>query len=628
MALIPSMTLLAAAVVYLFRLYLQGMKELRPLLFGGAIGMAAGLFDTVFVIAGVKPLVWLQGMGVFVFLLSVFMTIIERTTRLYRELERYTFGIEDEVNRRTRELHATNIALSKANTAKSEFLAHMSHEIRTPLNCIMGFAQILEQNAKASDDRQHVRLILEESEHLMQLINHVLDFSRMEQGVLDLDDQPFDLLASVSRVLEGFSASARAKGLQIELLTGSGLPESVSGDVVRFQQILINIIGNAIKFTEHGFVRLEVSAAPAPSAANRRRLSFKVVDSGIGIPEDRLGTVLNSFEQADTSITRKFGGSGLGLSIARELVHLMGGEIDIQSRVGKGTTINYWIELPATDNRADKTLPMPSPNSLPKFAQPYTILVVEDYPTNMEVIRLFLENAGLRMAEATSGARALEVIAGGQPEVSLILMDLHMPDMDGFETTRRLRSMSGGGQIPVIALTADAFEQTRLNCLEAGMQAVLTKPVRYPDLLACLDQWILRKDAVPESAGATVPIATVPGPVAASPVDMAAMKDIFFDDLGVIDQLINGFIDSGVKLMDELARGIDSLDFTAIHLKSHALKGGALNICAPSLARAAESLERQAKAGDPNGLQEKHQCLVAEWQRLLGWCAGRERNKS
>jgi signal transduction histidine kinase/CheY-like chemotaxis protein/HPt (histidine-containing phosphotransfer) domain-containing protein len=627
LALIPSMAMVAAALVYLFRLHRDGMKELRPLLLGGTVAMVAGLYDTVYAIVGVKPLVWLQGMGIFVFLLSVFMTIIERINLLYRELEGYTFGIEDEVKRRTRELHATNIALSKANTTKSEFLAHMSHEIRTPLNCIMGFGQMLEQNAKSAEDRHNARLILEESEHLMQLINHVLDYSRMEQGALELDKKPFNLVESVTRVLEGFSAAAKAKGLQIELLTGHGLPEFVTGDVVRFQQILINILGNAIKFTERGFVRLEVNA-DKETAGYRRRLAFNVVDSGIGIPEDRLGTVFNSFEQADTSITRKFGGSGLGLSIARELILLMGGEIMVESRVGQGTSINYWIELPVSDIPAGSMATNSARKNIPKFEHPHTILVVEDYPTNMDVIRLFLANAGLRMVEATSGTQALEIISGGQVDVSLILMDLHMPELDGFETTRQLRKMAGGGRFPVIALTADAFEQTRLNCLQAGMQAVLTKPVRYLDLLACIDQWITRKDTLSPTFAETHPAVAFPGNEPAAPVDMGALNEVFFDDRAVINQLVDGFVNSGAELMLELANGMGNQDFSTIHLKAHALKGGALNICAPALAKAAESLEQHAKTGESAGLQEKHDSVVVEWRRLLGWSAGRNREKS
>jgi CheY-like chemotaxis protein/anti-sigma regulatory factor (Ser/Thr protein kinase) len=376
-------------------------------------------------------------------------------------------------------------AAEQANRAKDEFLANISHEVRTPLNGVMGMLQLIRAAAVSDEQRTHVDIAIQSSRNLLRVLNDVLDFSKIEAGKLDLFDEPFDLAGLMRQCVNLFRLQADEKGLAIEHRIDASARPCYIGDEGRIRQVLFNLLGNAIKFTDSGSVTLEAYALPhrEPGLA---RLFFSVTDTGAGIPDAKTDFIFDSFTQVDGSLSRKYQGVGLGLPIVKRLVRLMGGTIVVDSKVGAGTTIlfNVVVRVPGAD-----VCVRPAPEAAPARSVPLRVLLVEDERVNMLMARRLLEGMGHTVTCAENGEKCLEILRDQTFDV--ILMDIQMPVMNGMEVTRLIRTAGDfrhAARIPIVALTAHATRGDRDAALAAGMDDYISKPFEKDHLQATLQR--------------------------------------------------------------------------------------------------------------------------------------------
>ncbi|MBI2512541.1 MAG: response regulator [Opitutae bacterium] len=371
-----------------------------------------------------------------------------------------------------------------ANQAKSEFLATMSHEIRTPMNGVIGMLQLLGDSPLTAEQRLHVGVASKSADTLLHLLNDILDLSKIESGKIEFEEIEFAPGEVAEEVVALFSTRAAAKSIAIALETDPRVPPFVRGDPMRLRQVLLNLIGNAVKFTERGRVDVAVEAPRVERGFATVR--FRVRDTGIGIAPALLPRLFEKFTQGDSSTTRRYGGSGLGLAISQSLVRGMGGEIQVQSAPGRGSEFAFeitWSVVERSAPRAPDTAPADWPE---RFSG--RVLVVEDDWGNQRVIDLLLQRLGVEAQIVDNGAEAVARATDG--DWQLVLMDVHMPGMDGTEATRLIRERLAGRPLPIVALTASVRREDRERCVAAGMDDFLTKPVRQDDLRACFAKWL------------------------------------------------------------------------------------------------------------------------------------------
>lgn len=395
------------------------------------------------------------------------------------------------VAERTRELEETNQQLALATRAKSEFLAHMSHEIRTPMNGVLGALELLRGTPMDLRQRRLVKTAAASGESLMEILNDVLDHSKIEAGKLVLTAAPMSLHAVVASAAALFRANAETRQLSLALKLGEGVPDAVVGDAARLKQVLLNLLGNAVKFTETGGITLKVDRLVQAGVANLALLRFSVKDTGIGIPPHALEQVFQPFHQVDSTRSRLRGGTGLGLAICQRIVQAMGGQIEVKSHIGVGSVFSFELALP-TAPHAPPPLPDSEFGSLDASATLVgVLLLVEDNEVNRMIGAEMLKSFGLEVLEAEDGAQALAVLE--RQRVDLVLMDIQMPIMDGYTATRALREREQRLQqprVPVVALTANAFDEDAAQSLAAGMDAHLAKPYSRLQLREVVQRWL------------------------------------------------------------------------------------------------------------------------------------------
>lgn len=398
-----------------------------------------------------------------------------------QELDLYRHHLEELVAIRTQELEAAHAEAQHLAEVKGNFLANMSHEIRTPMNAVLGMAKIGLRLCKDEKSREPYQHILESGQHLLGVINDILDFSKIESGKLSVEAHPFRLDGVVNECMEMLTERAHEKGLALEVSVADDLPEWVRGDPLRLKQILVNLLGNAVKFTQQGEVTLRVAHEGADTY-------FKVIDTGIGMTEEQLSRLFTPFEQADSSTTRKYGGTGLGLNISRQLAHLMGGEISVESHYGEGSAFTLRLPMEVVEPPTSTHILSAQATHGPRLTH-LRVLAAEDMEVNRLVLEDLLVHEGAYVTFAENGQQALDLLEEmGMTAFDVVLMDVQMPVMDGLEATRRIREIAPA--LPVIGLTAHAMAEERERCLAAGMVERVTKPIETDELIQVILRYV------------------------------------------------------------------------------------------------------------------------------------------
>jgi signal transduction histidine kinase/HPt (histidine-containing phosphotransfer) domain-containing protein len=557
--------------------------------------------------------------------------------RRARALEAANQALEDKVAQRTQDLMDALQRAEGAARSKTDFLARMSHELRTPLNAVIGLSQVgLREEAAGRAAQSLYPRILSAGQHLLRVVNDVLDFSRIEAGKCTVESQPFDLASTVAQAAQLLEPQALAEGIALHVDWSPGPRPQVMGDAQRIQQVLVNLLSNAVKFTEKGQVRLRVSSVDA-------RHVFEVTDTGIGLTPEQIARLFQPFEQADSSSTRRHGGTGLGLVISRHLAREMGGDITVRSTPGQGSSFTFTVTLPEAPTRDTE------PGALiggTGRLDGLRVLAAEDMEVNRFLLARILEQEDARVQFAEDGAaavRAVQAQAGGaaaSAPFDIVLMDLQMPEMDGFEATRRIRQIRP--DLPVIGLTAHALPEERARCHAAGMVGHVAKPVDVEELVgaiqrACSPRALGFRVSPPPAA----PVARVPSPApspAPAPVppststsmqrpviDWAAVAAGLGASDAFLDQLAQGLLKNLGPKPATLRGAVQQRDLPLIMREAHSVKGVAGNVKADAAFTLARALEIAARQGQQECLGQAlaladavEKMLEAAQQRVAG----------
>ncbi len=502
------------------------------------------------------------------------------------------FCIGRDITERVRileELEQAKLVAEKSLKIKDEFLSNMSHEIRTPLNAIMGFNDLLRGSELNSEQKKHVDIVKVASQNLMVIINDILDISKLESGILELENRAINLKDIAENVINLQSHKAKEKGLKLMLSVDQDIPVNVSGDSTRISQVLINLIGNSIKFTNEGYVELKVMEIARKDKNSRIRFSVK--DTGIGIDKEKQEAIFERFSQAESSTTRVFGGTGLGLNIAKMLVEIHGGKIELQSELGKGSEFSFDINFSILDSNESSLESIDEVNTSENNLKGKSVLVVEDNEHNQLLISSYLKKNGILTELAENGQLALEKLKDNQYD--LILMDLQMPVMDGFTATQIIRNELKLN-LPIVACSAHSLVGEREKCIEKGMNEYISKPYTEKTLLSVLGAFFGENPKVENKQNGN-----------------EKKNDVAIDDfLSILDNTEKEhgkeFVDMMLEVyrrripndVSELEEALSKQDFQAIKAKAHLLTGSLSSLNFDLGHQLAKNAEKAASAGD------------------------------
>jgi PAS domain S-box-containing protein len=530
------------------------------------------------------------------------------------------FAVNKELETLTQKLEAAYDQALEASNLKTEFVANISHEVRTPISAVIGMSELLLDTKLDPEQKEFTKIVHDSAQALLTIINDILDFSKMEANKIELEIIDMSIAGLIDSCSSLLGPAAKDKGLVFETFVDTAIPKTLKGDPIRLRQVLLNLASNAIKFTETGSVTLRAVLENETDISTTVR--FEVSDTGIGISEASRKRLFQPFVQADGSTTRKYGGTGLGLSISKRLVELMGGEIDVQSQIDKGST--FWFGIPFTKpahvntpiETAPKQTALPvdtnafSDEIIPELAQTRAetkvpteplnkhclnklVLVAEDNQVLKDLAVRQLQKLGLQIKAVNDGYEVLEALSNDS--YAMVLMDCQMPKMDGFETTIRIRlnEATTGRHIPVIAMTASAMESDKASCLAAGMDDFLSKPVSQAHLIQILNRWIPGETSVmnkqtrptPQLASETIPLNT--------PIDLNQLNELY--GASEITEILKMFLVESEQLMKNINTKLDKKESAELANEVHQLKGLAAVMAAEQMAQCAARLEKAAK---------------------------------
>lgn len=524
--------------------------------------------------------------------LYCFIRDISEKKKTAQELDGYRHHLEELIHQRTRELQEARAKAEAANVSKSTFLANMSHEIRTPMNAVLGFTHILQREIKDPAQQEKLGKITHSAKHLLGIINDILDFSKIEADHIALEQAPFNIIGAIDHVTSMLADKISSRGLKFNLELDPRLYEiTVLGDTLRLNQILVNYLSNAIKFTDHGSITLKAMVTRLSN--DDLHLRFEVQDTGIGINQEQQKHLFQPFKQADAQTSRKYGGTGLGLVISQRLAKLMGGDAGVESEQGKGSTFWFTVTLKrAPHHELPISLTFSGTTQLRRGA---CVLLAEDNLINQDVSRELLESAGLRVVIANNGAEAVALVT--KEHFDVILMDTQMPVLDGLEATRQIRAKETR-RIPIIAFTANAFVEDKQRCMDAGMDDFLAKPVEPERLFRSLARWI---PASTSKHGVQGPdnISTDDIPGVGPVLDLDAGRVYFAGKRESHERVLVRFLSAHKNDASNILAALENGDTRRALQLLHSLKGLAGMLTAKPLQQLSEQIETDLKKGSP-----------------------------
>jgi len=536
-----------------------------------------------------------------------FNRMIEALAASQREIREHHDLLEDRIRQRTGELELAMHAALAGSQAKSEFLANMSHELRTPMNGMLGMLDVVLDSSLAAEQREHIETAQRCAYALLGLLNDILDLSKIEAGKMLLEHIPFDVRGILEDVVKSHAVKAAQKRVALRLESDPDAPTAVLGDPLRVRQIGSNLVSNAVKFTEQGWVRVDYGAKQRPDG--RIEVSLAVSDSGAGIPKAKQAEIFEKFTQADSSVSRKHGGTGLGLAITRRLVEMHEGSIRVDSEPGEGSTFTVTLLFDAAPAPVlEAARPLVHETATAAGAR---LLVVEDNLVNQKVVLAMLRKYKYSIDVAMDGQEALAKLEEAERPYDLVLMDVQMPVLDGLEATRVIRREPRFDRMPIVAMTAHAMTGDRERCLQAGMNGYLSKPVQAQVLVDTIERHLATK--IPASGGPDDPARGVP---AASGLDRVLASRLMQEEKGLMSGMLHLFLNVAPERLERLETAAGSADASTLTAEAKMIEAAAQQLASSSLRDCARRIEAAAECGDFEGARREVGVLKQEMQTL------------